>query len=284
MADVALAEYFSGLVAGTLCRMELAEIAVANALQQRDLEIALEVQRGLLPKAFLPGDRFSGMDLCGVCDPALQVGGDLYDFFSGPDGELFFLVGDVSGKGVGAGMFMAQTRTLIRAVARAGGSPAEILREVNDLLYPDNDALLFVTILFGSYDPDTGRVEYAQAGHNKAIQCSRFSGPVYGPYGGVPLGPFPSLRSETVFTHLDPGDCLILYTDGVTEAMDAQCRCYGEERLLSFAQAHSQYTAAQLVDGLRQDVAAFVGSAEQSDDITILVLRRMMPAESAAAV
>lgn len=273
-ADVALAEYFASLVASTLFRMETAEAALRAVIFQRDLDIALEVQRGLLPKVFPSFDQYGGLDIWGLCDPALEVGGDLFDFFESPDGSLFFLIGDVSGKGVGAGMFMAQTRTLMRGVARAGGSPAFILEEVNSLLNPDNEALLFVTMIFGRYDPATGEIEYAQAGHNQPVLCSQASGIAYEPYGGSPLGPFPQALCATFQARLDPGDCLILYTDGVTEAMNAQKQLYGEERLLRFAEAVSKDRSKQIVNALRQDVSEFVNGAEQSDDITILVLRR----------
>ena len=273
-ADVALSEYFAGLVASTLYRMEMAETAVRSALVQRDLDIALEVQRGLLPKSFPSVEQYGGLDLWGLCDPALEVGGDLYDFFPGPDGKLFFLIGDVSGKGVGAGMFMAQTRTSMRGVARHGGVPAEILEEVNGLLHPDNEALLFVTMIFGCYDPATGEIEYAQAGHNQPVLCSQTSGVAYEPYGGSPIGPFPMAQCATFRTRLDPGDCLILYTDGITEAMNASKQLYGEARLLEFANTVPKQQAKHIATSLRQDVAAFVDGAEQSDDITILVLRR----------
>ena len=273
-ADVALSEYFAGLVASTLYRMEMAETAVRSALIQRDLDIALEVQRGLLPKSFPSVEQYGGLDLWGLCDPALEVGGDLYDFFPGPDGKLFFLIGDVSGKGVGAGMFMAQTRTSMRGVARHGGVPAEILEEVNGLLNPDNEALLFVTMIFGCYDPATGEIEYAQAGHNQPVLCSQTSGVAYEPYGGSPIGPFPMAQCATFRTRLDPGDCLILYTDGITEAMNASKQLYGEARLLEFANTVPKQQAKHIATSLRQDVAAFVDGAEQSDDITILVLRR----------
>ena len=274
-ADVALSEYFAGLVASTLYRMEMAETAVRSALIQRDLDIALEVQRGLLPKVFPPFEQYGGLDVWGLCDPALEVGGDLYDFFPGPDGKLFFLIGDVSGKGVGAGMFMAQTRTSMRGVARAGGTPADILEEVNGLLHPDNEALLFVTMIFGCYDPATGEIEYAQAGHNQPVLCSQAAGIAYEPYGGSPIGPFPMANCATFHTKLSPGDCLILYTDGVTEAMNASKQLYGEDRLLSFASAIAKDGSNNIATALRQDVAAFVDGAEQSDDITILVLRRV---------
>ena len=274
-ADVALAEYFASLVASTLYRMEMAETAVRTALMQRDLDIALEVQRGLLPKTFPPVEQYGGLDIWGLCHPALEVGGDLYDFFPSPEGKLFFLIGDVSGKGVGAGMFMAQTRTLMRGVALAGGSPATILEEVNSLLHPDNEALLFVTLIFGCYDPETGAIEYAQAGHNQPILCSQAGGTAYEPYGGSPMGPFPSTRCATFHARLDPGDCFIFYTDGVTEAMNADRGLYGEDRLLHFAETVPKDQAKTIVKSLREDVAAFVNGAEQSDDITILVLRRV---------
>jgi sigma-B regulation protein RsbU (phosphoserine phosphatase) len=273
-SDLALAEYFASLVASTLYRMEMAQTAVRTALIQRDLDIALEVQRGLLPKSFPEIDQYGGLDIWGLCDPALEVGGDLYDIFESPSGSLYFLIGDVSGKGVGAGMFMAQTRTLLRGVALSGGSPSQILEEVNRLLYPDNEALLFVTMIFGCYDPQTGGIEYAQAGHNQPVLCSR-SGIAFEPYGGSPVGPFPSTQCATFHARLEPGDCLILYTDGVTEAMNASKQLYGEDRLLNFAETVSKAESRTIVQALREDVSAFVAGAEQSDDITILVLRRV---------
>ena len=276
-SDIALAEYFASLVASILDRMEMAEATVRAALIQRDLDIALEVQRGLLPKAFPSPGEYGDLDLWGLCDPALEVGGDLYDFFPSPDNKLFFLIGDVSGKGVGAGMFMAQTRTLMRGVARAGGSPAFILEEVNSLLHPDNEALLFVTLIFGCYDPATGDIEYAQAGHNQPVLCSQDQGVAYEPYGGSPLGPFPATNCATFKAKLEPGDCLILYTDGVTEAMNNSHEQYGEDRLLEFASSAKQNNAKHIVTALREQVAAFADGAEQSDDITILVLRREKP-------
>ena len=184
-------------------------------------------------------------------------------------------IGDVSGKGVGAGMFMAQTRTLMRGVALAGGSPATILEEVNSLLHLDNEALLFVTLIFGCYDPATGGIEYAQAGHNQPILCSRSAGTAYEPYGGSPMGPFPSTNCATYHARLDPGDCFIFYTDGVTEAMNGERALYGEDRLLRFAETVPRDQSKAIVKALRQDVANFVNGAEQSDDITILVLRRV---------
>ncbi|MFY8150019.1 MAG: PP2C family protein-serine/threonine phosphatase [Prochlorococcaceae cyanobacterium] len=273
-SDVLLAEYFASLVSSALYRMEMAQTAVRTALMQRDLEIALEVQRGLLPKRFPPPEQYGGLELWGLCDPAQEVGGDLYDFFPSPEGKLFFLIGDVSGKGVGAGMFMAQTRTLMRGVAHAGGSPAHILEEVNSLLYPDNDALLFVTLILGCYDPATGEIEYAQAGHNQPILCSQSLGIAYEPCGGSALGPFPSPNCATFTTRLEPGDALLLYTDGVTEAMNQDRQLYGEDRLLQFARRVPKEQAKHMVTSLREEVAAFVEGAEQSDDITILVLRR----------
>lgn len=277
--DVTLAEYFAALVSSALHRIEMAASELRHVLQERDLGIAFEVQRGLLPRSFALGRQLGGLDLCGVSDPALQVGGDLYDFFPGPAGQLYFLIGDVSGKGVGAGMFMAQTRALVRVVARSGGSPAQILEEVNEFLYPDNEAVLFVTMILGCYRPETAEIEYAQAGHNRAIRCSLLAGPAYEPSGGMALGPFPAVQLPTFRSHLDPGDCLILYTDGVTEAMNAQEQCYGDDRLLRFLQVGVRGTASQIVEALRRDVAAFAGAAEQSDDITILVLRRPPLAE-----
>ena len=272
--DVVLAEYFASLIGGALYRIQVSEAEVKRALLQRDLEMAKELQQGLLPRKFPAPADFAGLDLWGLCDPALDIGGDLFDFFRGPDGKLFFLIGDVSGKGVAAGMFMAEARTLVRAIAKNVVHPCKILEAVNAELHADNTAFLFLTMILGCYDPATGEVVYSQAGHNRAIFCKASGGAEYEPYGGSALGPFPRHNPHPLKTILQPGDCFILYTDGITEAMDSAQRCYGEGRLLRFASDHSSRSAREFAQLLHQDVAAFVNGAEQSDDITILVLKR----------
>ena len=133
-----------------------------RALIQRDLDLAQEMQIGLLPKKLPAAKAFENLDLLGHLKPALEVSGDLYDFFPAKDGSIYFLVGDVSGKGVAAGLFMAVTRTLIRAIAANCEQPSEILKQVNSILYPENSAILFVTIILAKYNRKTGRVDCAQ--------------------------------------------------------------------------------------------------------------------------
>jgi phosphoserine phosphatase RsbU/P len=215
-----------------------------------------------------------GLDLYATLYPATEVSGDLYDFFPATDGKLYFLVGDVSGKGVAAGLFMAVTRTLIRATARQGLSPVDILKAVNEQLVPENSALLFVTIILGLYDPDSGEINYAQGGHNQAIHVDGQGVSRYQPSGGQPLGVFEQADFAPLTCHLQRGELFVLYSDGVTEAMNAEKKLYGDERLLRLLANTQTLPARTVIEELVRDVSSFVAGAEQSDDITIMVLQR----------
>ena len=272
--DEVLIEYFSSLVAASLVRIQSHQAALERAQVQRDLDLAREMQTGLLPTAFPDPATLGGLDLHATLDPATEVSGDLYDFFPAPDGRLYFLVGDVSGKGVAAGLFMAVTRTLIRATARLGLSPVAILQAVNEQLVPENSAFLFVTIILGLYDPATGEIVYAQGGHNQAVHVDGNGVARYQPSGGQPLGVFGDATFAPLTCQLGAGELFVLYSDGVTEAMNADHKLYGEDRLLRLLTNGQQLGARPIIEQLLQDVEAFVAGAEQSDDITIMALRR----------
>lgn len=272
--DERLVEYFAGLVAAALVRVHAQAAVVERAALQRDLELASELQAGLLPRSF-PGDAESpAFEVFARLDPAREVSGDLYDFFFLDPERLCFVVGDVSGKGVAAGLFMAVTRTLIRAVARPGMSPSEILTRVNLELCRENEACLFVTMILGIADVRGGVIECGLAGHNPPAVVPRGGGAVFGPTGGMPLGlndkaVFPDWRAE-----LGCGDSLVVYTDGVPEAMDGEGRLYGNDRLQAELEGCCGVAPAGLVETLSRSVSDHAGEAERSDDITIMVLRR----------
>lgn len=273
--DHQLVEYFSWLVSASLARINSHSAAMERALIQRDLDLAQEMQEGLLPKKVPTSEPFQNLDLLGHLKPALEVSGDLYDFFAAPDGSIYFLVGDVSGKGVAAGLFMAVTRTLIRAIAPSCKSPGEILRKVNSILYPENTALLFVTIILAKYNRSTGRVDYAQGGHNPALLIPRDAAGSYEPPGGQPLGVFENARFDEYSVDLGPGDSLVFYTDGITEAMNVDQNQFGDDRLLALFTnpEDSQTSCKEIIKRILLEVESFVGSAPQSDDITILALK-----------
>ena len=273
--DMQLVEYFSWLVSASLVRIRSNEASIERAFVQRDLDLARDMQTGLLPHIFPPPTPENRLDLHAALTPAYEVSGDLYDFFPGPDGKQFFLVGDVSGKGVAAGLFMAVTRTLIRAESRQHSSPVKILCEVNNQLVPENSALLFVTIILGLYDPSTGQISYAQGGHNPAIVLKADGSASYEPPGGQPLGVFKDASYGDYSVTLQPGDSFIVYTDGITEAMNNVQDPYGEERFIDLLNGQQSKDAAAINQLILSDVKQFVDGAEQSDDITLMTLKRL---------
>ena len=271
--DERLTEYFAGLVAGAVGRVRAQAAALERAALQRDLDLARELQKGLLPLEFPAPESSPAIDLFAALHPAKEVSGDLYDFFFIEPGKLCFVVGDVSGKGIAAGIFMAMTRTLLRAIARPGLSPAQILTQLNEELCRDNDACLFVTMILGIVDVATGQIVCGLGGHNAPVHVTPEDA-VFGPLGGAPLGLMPSARFAEWRPQLSPGDALLVYTDGVPEAMDEARQLFTNERFLSVLRGADPSCSRSLVAGVEKAVAEFVRGAERSDDITLMALHR----------
>lgn len=271
--DERLTEYFAGLVAAAVGRVRAQAAALERAALQRDLGLARELQEGLLPLEFPSVETSPAIDLFAVLEPAKEVSGDLYDFFFIEPGKLCFVVGDVSGKGIAAGIFMAMTRTLLRAIARPGMSPAEILTLLNTELCRDNEACLFVTMILGIVDVTTGEIVCGLGGHNAPVHVTRADA-VFGPLGGAPLGLMPHAKFAEWRPQLAPGDALLVYTDGVPEALDEGGQLFGNQRFLSVLQAAAPAPSSTLVAEVEQAVTAFVRGAERSDDITLMALHR----------
>ena len=272
--DEQMVEYFAGLVAAALVRIRANEAALERAAVQRDLDLARELQGGLLPKIFPTKEEAPGIELFARLDPAKEVSGDLYDFFPIENGKMCFVVGDVSGKGIAAGIFMAVTRTLIRATAVAGRSPLEILTKVNAQLAKENQASLFVTMILGIVDTQTGRMVYGQGGHNPPIRVPLKGKPSYEPPGGMPLGVFDDAKFGERELVLEKGETLLVYTDGVTEAMNLAKDLFGEDRLERAVEGGAVLSAEKLTERVVEKVEEFVGEAERSDDITLLAIQR----------
>jgi len=255
----------------------VANLAAATAAKERiesELKIAQAIQRSFLPKRFPPFPGRTEFDLYAGLEPAKEVGGDLYDFFLLDEHRLFFSIGDVSGKGVPAALFMAVTKTLMKGVAEQHLSPAEVLAKVNRELFVDNEQMMFVTLFCGVLDVRTGELQYTNAGHLPPLLV-RPSGQAdwldlpKGQVLGIAEAPAYATRTLT----LEPLDTLLLYTDGVNEAMNAAKQLFGEERLQAFAQAQAGAGPKELVEALFASVRRFAGGEEQSDDITVLALR-----------
>ncbi len=261
-------------------RQRIRELMDATAARERiesELNVAHDIQMGLLPKIFPPYPAREEFDLYAVLEPAKEVGGDLYDFFFIDEDHLCLALGDVSDKGVPAALFMTITMTLVRSEAKKTRDPERIMAAVNDALSRDNPRSMFVTLFLGVLDVRTGELAYANGGHNPPILADaagpRFlkeiSGPMVGAMEDMPYRP--------LTLHLEPGARLFVYTDGVTEAMNAARDLYSDERLLQTVAAVPGVEPAALVEAVRASVREHVLDEPPSDDITMLCLRYKGP-------
>ncbi len=244
-------------------------------LLQKELRIAHDIQMGMLPPgAHLLGNH-EGAQACGLMEPAKQVGGDFYDAFETHPGRLFFAVGDVSGKGMPAALYMARTVTQLRMEAVRLRSPAAILEAVNRALCRGNDTGMFVTLFCAVLDTRTGRLRHANAGHNPPLLLDAQGGAkMLEVAKGLVAGFVEDTRYRENTLHLDEGQSVLLYTDGVTEATNAADECYAETRLLDIAGSRRWQHPRELVEEVRADIARFVRQSPQADDITLLAIRR----------
>jgi sigma-B regulation protein RsbU (phosphoserine phosphatase) len=245
-----------------------------KAAAERDLRIAREIQMGLLPTSIGRQTQGTGLDVHAVLEPAHQVGGDLFEVLRLGSDRVLVAVGDVSGKGIPAALFMAVTMTILRSMARQGHGVEEILRRLNDELLEQNPRGMFVTLQLMVFDPSARTVTCASAGHHAAVRLSAARGAdlTFSSSARV-LGLLPSedVGSETIA--MTPGDTFVLFTDGVSEAFDVNGDLFGEERLLAHLGAAAGKSAREMSSGLVQAVHAHALGAKQSDDITVVCVR-----------
>jgi sigma-B regulation protein RsbU (phosphoserine phosphatase) len=261
-----------GRLAGTLENFRQAQQARDQLARIRqDIDAASRIQNSILPRNFPSTERYR---LQAIMRPAQNVGGDFYDFFDLPDGRLGFVIADVSGKGMGAAMFMAMARTVIRSVALVAEGPGECLTRANDLLCANNsDGSTFVTVFYGILDPATGAMVFANGGHNPPYRLGRGGAVEAVPgTGGLALGIMEGFAYADGTAALERGDHLVLYTDGVTEAMDAAGEQFTEERLEKTLGAVTRPDAASIIEAVVRAVDEFAGETPQADDITCLTL------------
>ncbi len=237
------------------------------ALNQ-ELQIASQMQQSILPSKFPEGDEFK---FFGYMKPARNVGGDFYDVIPLPDNTIAMAIADVSDKGVPAALFMMSSRTTLKGAALSKGDPAVVLREANELLIEDNDAEMFVTLIYGVIDLEAGLFTYANGGHNPPI-LSRSDGTAdyINHTGGIALGMFSGFSFETKRISLNEGDTIIFYTDGITEAMDSQGELYGEGRLLDTVKKALKHNRDGFIDEIVRSVHEFSHEVPQTDDMTCL--------------
>ena len=237
---------------------------------ERELEVAREIQFGILPRSLpeLPGLQFGARMV-----PTSAVGGDFYDVIQLGSGRLGLAIGDVTGHGVPAALLMALTVTLIRVEAERAKSPSEVLLSVNRHLIESNDSGLFVTALYGLLDVSILEFNYARAGHPLPLAMDAEGNTVSLPQGtGQPLGLFDELVLDEGHLSLDPGGSMLLYTDGVTEAVDGGGEFFGTERLSSAFQSAAALHPKQICETLWQALLAYQGTMPQDDDVTLVAV------------
>jgi serine phosphatase RsbU (regulator of sigma subunit)/predicted ester cyclase len=256
----------------TQARLEL-EISERERIEQ-ELRVARRIQHALLPKEV---PTLEGWEISPFYRPARQVGGDFYDFLELPNEHLGLVVGDATGKGVPAALVMSSARSMLRALAQASdSSPGDVLRRANDPLVMDIPANMFVTCFYAILDPKSGRLVYANAGHDM---------PYLGRSGeveelrarGMPLGLMPGMRYEEKETILEADEAALFYSDGLVEAHDPKGEMFGFPRLRALVAEHADEERS-LEEALLEELYSFVGEGwEQEDDITLLTLRRSAP-------
>jgi sigma-B regulation protein RsbU (phosphoserine phosphatase) len=269
----------------TIAKTEAELLLLKNALRSRDelvglrreLEIAAAIQRSLLPRGLPPDSPPGAFDIHGLVVPATEVGGDFYDYFMVDSRHLGVVVGDVSGKGVGAAIYMALSRTLLRAAALDGSASTagQVVSRLNELLcLAAADAGMFVTICYAVLNLETGELDYATAGHPPPFLITAGNVTTVQKATGTVVGMMEGAEYRSLQTELAPGAALVLFSDGVNEAMNEQQELFGLERTAAFLaeapQPSCEATAAAMVTELNR----FAGTAPQADDITVLMVRR----------
>lgn len=268
-------------------KQHISDLKVTTASKERlqsELKIAHDIQMGMIPTVF---PQRQDLDLFASMTPAKEVGGDLYDFIIEGD-ELFFIIGDVAGKGVPASLYMAVTRTLFRNLAGNYQSAANIVREMNHAIASTNDSYIFVTVFVGVLDMKTHYLTYCNAAHDAPVmisaegECSLLEVET-----NLPIGVEDHFNYGEQQVDFPPGSALLLYTDGLTEAMyfakDGGRKLFGEQRVLHDVEKNSKASAIEIIDFLKQHVSVFADGTEQGDDLTMLFLRHGIAQEASVA-
>jgi len=254
--------------------LKLQETTAVKERIESELRIAHTIQMDLVPKTFPPFPDRKDLDIFGILDPARDVGGDFYDFSMPDDQHIFLFVGDVSGKGMPAALFMAVARTLLKSICREERNPAVILRRLNSELAEDNDSNMFVTLFCVLIDLSSGKCQFSNGGHNPPFVLRKNGEVERLPLtNGCAVGIMPDMDfGEDVFT-MCPGETLFIYTDGVTEAENPAEELFGEERLVAELHRIHGGSCTQILKSMREILRSYAAGAEQSDDVTMLALR-----------
>ena len=244
-------------------------------LIQNELGVASKMQQSILPTVFPADSRYQ---VFGSMTPAREVGGDFFDIMRLEGGRIGIAVADVSGKGVPAALFMMSCRTLLKGAAIGTAHPGAVLKEVNQVLQEDNEAMMFVTLFYAIFDPESGEMVYANGGHNPPIIVKADGSSSEIPVAsGIALGIMPDMDFAEDALRLSPGEAVVFYTDGVTEAENAKAELFNMERLQMIFNGAPTKDAKEANKAVFEAVSAFAGDTPQSDDITCITLYRCEP-------
>jgi serine phosphatase RsbU (regulator of sigma subunit)/HAMP domain-containing protein len=257
----------------------LEETTSAKERIESELKIAHDIQMGMLPKVFPPFPDVPEFDIYAMLEPAKEVGGDLFDFFFLDDDHLCFTIGDVSGKGMPASLFMVVTKIMVKTKATKGLTPEKVLDRVNQDISMDNPSLLFVTLFFGILNIRTGELQFANGGHNPPL-IIRSNGDIgmMESTGGIALGVMEDFLYGSKTVALQRGDLIVLYSDGVTEAMNRMQELYSDKRLIALMRTLKDRSVDEIIRGIIESVDGFCKGEPRSDDITLMAIRFNGPA------
>ncbi|MBW2148683.1 MAG: SpoIIE family protein phosphatase [Deltaproteobacteria bacterium] len=276
-ADLAFSGSLANNCAAAIEHARLLEELQAKRQLEREMEIARSIQESMLPRRF---PSIGGIEVAAATFPAHELGGDLYDVLQVGPQKYGFVIADVSGKSLPAALFMARACGLIRAESREGATPSNILCSVNEFLFDHSGTDMFVTVVYSIYNTQTESISYANAGHCAPLLIHQSGEHQPLETHGKPLGVVPELMLPQGKVELREGDLLILYTDGVVEAMNKEDEQFGETRFLELIKENRDEPLPEIIDRIRKAVIAFTGDSRQ-DDITLLVVRRKVGEENA---
>jgi sigma-B regulation protein RsbU (phosphoserine phosphatase) len=250
----------------------LLEERLEKRRMEEELKVASEIQMRLQP---VSPPKLLGWDLTGVSFPCREIGGDYYDFIeSRKDGRTVLALGDVSGKGTGAALLMSSLHAAVRAQAQTSATITEVMCEINRYLYENTPSNKFVTLFYSKLDPGSGLLNYSNGGHNPPILVRRRGGTMKLEIGGFPIGIMPGSSYQEGQVEFEPGDVLVVYSDGITESVNEAGEEFGETRLIDVVVKYIERTAAGLRDRVDEALSRFVGTAPPVDDMTLMIVKR----------
>lgn len=272
--DLLVVTTIASVAAIKIVNARLIEERIEKKRMEEELKVASEIQMRLQP---LSPPRIPGYEMIGISFPCREIGGDYYDFIPRKNGNIIFALGDVSGKGMGAALLMSSLHAALRAQAKTGLRTAEIITEVNNYILESSPENKFLTLFCGELDPQSGRLNYSNAGHNPPILITNNDELTLLQSGGLPLGITDNIGYEESSIILRPGDVLVIYSDGITDSVNEHDEDFGEQRLIEVVRRYRTRTASQLRDRIDEAITQFVGQSPPVDDTTIMIIKCVPP-------